>query len=239
MSCKSLSFSLLSYKKPVLVTNNFCEGSTSTGKTDESGLICQETLNSILRPRTWIDDEGAAWMQEVSSTPGSRTDVIALRERLNYKLRQRQSRPVGFCPIRRELYSQCFDELIRQTSINCSESGLLLVEVRDEISTSMNALIQLYESAVAYTVSKDLKFQKDEEGVKNNIDDLKNKIQGLETELKSLHIQFEREKEEMEEKFKLKEGELLSQIESLENTNKTIKATLQSLLTPSSKQEEF
>ena len=66
-------------------------------------------------------------------------------------------------------------------------------------------------------------FQKEEEGVKNNIDDLKNKIQGLETELKSLHIQFEREKEEMEEKFKLKEGELVSQIESLENTNKTIK----------------
>jgi hypothetical protein len=65
MSCKSLPFSLLNYKKPVLVTNNFCEASTSTGKKNESGLICQETLNSILQPRTWIDDEGAIWRQEV------------------------------------------------------------------------------------------------------------------------------------------------------------------------------
>ena len=31
--------------------------------------------------------------------------------------------------VRRELYSQCFDELIRQSTINCVERGLLLLRV--------------------------------------------------------------------------------------------------------------
>ena len=43
------------------------------------------------------------------------------------KLQQRQARETGICPVRRELYSQCFDELIRQVTINCAERGLLLL----------------------------------------------------------------------------------------------------------------
>ena len=31
------------------------------------------------------------------------------------------------CQVRRELYAQCFDELIRQTTITCVERGLLLL----------------------------------------------------------------------------------------------------------------
>jgi hypothetical protein len=40
---------------------------------------------------------------------------------------------IGICPVREELYSQCFDELIRQITINCAERGLLLLRVRDEV----------------------------------------------------------------------------------------------------------
>ena len=73
------------------------------------------------------------------------------------RLQQRQARETGICPVRRELYSQCFgefsiykeeecitsvsawyakwfrvffhfvDELIRQVTINCAERGLLLL----------------------------------------------------------------------------------------------------------------
>ena len=35
--------------------------------------------------------------------------------------------------MRRELYSQCFDELIRQSTINCAERGLLMLRVRSVI----------------------------------------------------------------------------------------------------------
>ncbi|XP_014666410.1 PREDICTED: 33 kDa inner dynein arm light chain, axonemal-like [Priapulus caudatus] len=73
----------------------------------------EEILHSILPPREW-DEEGQLWIQHVSSTPATRLDVINLQEQLDMKLQQRQARETGICPVRRELYSQCFDELIRQ-----------------------------------------------------------------------------------------------------------------------------
>ena len=50
----------------------------------------------------------------MSSTPATRLDVINLQEELDRKLQQRQARETGICPVREELYSQTFDELIRQ-----------------------------------------------------------------------------------------------------------------------------
>lgn len=70
-------------------------------------------LNSILPPRE-LTEEGQLWVQYVSSTPATRLDVINLQEQLDQRLQQRQARETGICPIREELYAQCFDELIRQ-----------------------------------------------------------------------------------------------------------------------------
>ena len=57
------------------------------------------------------------------------------------------NRETGICPIREELLSQCFDEIIRQVTINCPErginfynySGLLLMRVRDELKMTIAA----------------------------------------------------------------------------------------------------
>lgn len=48
------------------------------------------------------------------------------------------------------------DELIRQVTINCSERGLLLVRVRDEINMTIAAYQTLYESSVAFGMRKAL-----------------------------------------------------------------------------------
>ncbi len=61
----------------------------------------------------WTED-GQLWVQYVSSTPATRLDVINLQEQLDQRLLQRQARETGICPVREELYAQCFDELIRQ-----------------------------------------------------------------------------------------------------------------------------
>ena len=50
----------------------------------------------------------------VSSTPATRPDVVNLQKNLDKALQARQARETGICPIREELYSQCFDELIRE-----------------------------------------------------------------------------------------------------------------------------
>merc|ERR1719162_1033889 len=71
-------------------------------------------------------------------------------------LQQRQARETGICPIREELYSQCFDELIRQETIICAERGLLLLRVRDEIRMTICAYQSLYESSIAFGMRKAL-----------------------------------------------------------------------------------
>ena len=48
------------------------------------------------------------YCQRISSTPATRLDVINLQEQLDMRLQQRQARETGICPVRRELFSQCF-----------------------------------------------------------------------------------------------------------------------------------
>merc|ERR1712118_65460 len=115
----------------------------------------EDILNSILPPREWTED-GQLWVQYVSSTPATRLDVINLQEQLDRKLQQRQARETGICPIREELYAQCFDELIRQVTIVCAERGLLLLRVRDEVRMTIAAYQTLYESSIAFGMRKAL-----------------------------------------------------------------------------------
>ena len=67
---------------------------------------------------------------------------------------ERQARESGICPIREELFSQCFDEIIRQVTINEPERGLLLLRVRDEIKMTIAAYQTLYRSAVDFGIRK-------------------------------------------------------------------------------------
>jgi dynein light intermediate chain len=48
------------------------------------------------------------------------------------------------------------DELIRQVTISCSERGLLLLRIRDEIRMTVAAYQTLYESSVAFGMRKAL-----------------------------------------------------------------------------------
>lgn len=54
------------------------------------------------------------------------------------------------------LYLFFKDELIRETTINCAERGLLLLRVRDEIQMTIAAYQTLYESSIAFGMRKAL-----------------------------------------------------------------------------------
>merc|ERR1712028_212260 len=132
----------------------------------------EDILNSILPPREWTED-GQLWIQYVSSTPATRLDVINLQEQLDLKLQQRQARETGICPVREELYAQCFDELIRQITINCAERGLLLLRVRDELRMTVAAYQGLYESSVAYGMRKALRSEQLKADLTRRVEELK------------------------------------------------------------------
>ncbi|VEL35244.1 unnamed protein product [Protopolystoma xenopodis] len=142
----------------------------------------EEILNSILPPREWTEN-GQLWVQQVSSTPATRLDVVNLQEELDRRLQQRQARETGICPVRRELYSQVFDELIRQVTINCAERGLLLLRVRDEIRMTIAAYQTLYESSVAFGMRKALQAEQGKA-------DIDRKRVSLLTRWIKLHLKF-------------------------------------------------
>ena len=122
---------------------------------DASASQLDDMVNAMLPPREWTQESGT-WMQYVSKEPAPRLDVITLQEQLDKRLLERQARETGICPVREDLYSQCFDELIRQVTLDGPERGLLLLRVRDEIRMTIDAYKTLYDSSVTFGVRKQL-----------------------------------------------------------------------------------
>ncbi|MDR3582382.1 MAG: dynein arm light chain [Candidatus Pacebacteria bacterium] len=91
---------------------------------------------------------GVHYIQYVSHKPAEREDMMTLTRELDRKLTERQARDNGICPVREELYSQCFDELIRQVTINSPERGALLYRVREDIRMTVSSYQTLYQRYV-------------------------------------------------------------------------------------------
>lgn len=150
----------------------------------------EDILNRILPPREWTRD-GQLWVQYVASTPATRLDVIHLQEILDRRLQQRQARETGICPVREELYAQCFDEIIRQVTINCAERGLLLLRVRDEMRMTIAAYQTLYESAVAFGMRKALQTEQGKSEMESRMQALESDKSDLERQVAELKLKCE------------------------------------------------
>ena len=90
---------------------------------------------------------------------------------------ERQARESGICPVREELFSQCFDEIIRQVCLNEPERGLLLLRIRDEIKMTIAAYQTLYQSSSTFAMRKQIQAE-------HGMADLDRKIEELEAEKK-------------------------------------------------------
>lgn len=144
-----------------------------------------------------------------------------------------QARETGICPVREELYSQTFDELIRQVAINCSERGLLLLRVRDEIRMTISAYQTLYESSVAFGMRKALQAEQGKS-------DMEAKIKQLEAEKKELERQVQDQKAKCEaiekreaERRTLEEKKHNEEVAFLKRSHQQLKQQLESVLAPS------
>ncbi len=160
-----------------------------------------ETLNSMFPPKQWEED-GHRYIQYVSSEPATREKSRDLFKALDQKLKERRAKEKGICPVRQELYSQCFDEIIRQVTIDNTERGLLLLKVRDEIKMSIASYQILYESAILYGIRKQLQSEDAREELKKTLEEkekktveLTNKKIALENKLQSLKRHFAERKE--------------------------------------------
>ncbi|RHY29522.1 hypothetical protein DYB32_005080 [Aphanomyces invadans] len=207
----------------------------------------EDILNSILPPksgfaqlhslqpdvglarREWTED-GQLWVQYVSSTPATRLDVINLQEQLDMRLQQKQARETGICPVREELYAQCFDELIRQITINCAERGLLLLRVRVEIRMTIAAYQTLYESSIAFGMRKALMAEQKKLDAEQKLKQLETDRNELIAQVEELKLRCDAIQKREEEKRLSDEKKHNDEVDILKKANDQLKANLESLL---------
>lgn len=222
---------LLRYDVPVAAGNHAKKNRTvalaSEGTAD---ALARDVLDSILPPREFTrgDEE---LIQYVSTTPAKRTDVLELQAELDQMLQQRKARDSGICPVRSELYGQCFDEIIRQVTIDCSARGLLLVRVRDELRTTIAAYQALYESAINWGMKKATAVEQGKDEVE--AENIKLREEKKILEMKSAELQAKIEEiEKREEDYRaLKEKEHADETAFLKRQTSQLKAQLEQILT--------
>lgn len=194
----------------------------------------EDILNSILPPREWTE-EGQLWVQYVSSTPATRLDVINLQEKLDQLLQQRQARETGICPVREELYAQCFDEIIREVTINCAERGLLLLRVRDEMRMTIAAYQTLYESAVAFGMRKALQTEQGKNEMESRIQTLEGDVKDLERQVQEWKLKCDAIEKRETERREAEAKKHKEDVQYLENYAKQLKQQLEQFLVPNKK----
>lgn len=223
--------SLIKYNTPILISTTAGKSKKDKKTKDAQPVMSQteDILNSILPPREWTQED-QLWVQYVSSTPATRADVVNLQEELSKFLQQRQARETGICPDREELYSQCFDELIRQVTIICGERGLLLLRVRDEVKMTISAYQSLYESSIAFGMRKALQAEQRRNQHKKKLKALLETNKELKQEVEELEekiVQIERHEAERREQSERKHRE---EVEMLKRTNAQFREQLEAVL---------
>ena len=174
----------------------------------------RDALNKILPPKK-LDrpsQDGKnfeqTWVKYVSCSPVTKNEVVGLQEGLDRKLQTKQARETGICPIREQLYDECFDELIRQITLNCLERGILLKRIKKEIQMTVSSYQTLYESSIAYgirtlLISEENKKEYNERinTLENECSDLENDIQNLKDNIVTLQKETEEERERDTKQF--------------------------------------
>lgn len=226
--------SLVKFDNPVLSGDAKRNAAKKRAAKTDGVPPTEDLLNSILPPRTF-DADGQQWIQFVSSTPATRLDVINLQEQLDLRLEQRGARETGICPVREDLYAQAFDEVIRQVTVNCSERGLLLLRVRDEIRMTMTAYRTLYESSVAFGMRKALQAEQQTLDLQATIRNLEREKEDLERQVSELKTKCEAIERREAERRAADEKKHSEEVAFYRKTHQTLTSQLQSLVNPSRK----
>jgi dynein light intermediate chain len=166
------------------------------GEFDENDPISLRSyLDTILPPKE-STEEGQIYMQFVSCVPADKNDVIQLSKDLESQMKIRQARETGICNNREELYSECFDELIREVTINSLQRGELLNHVKDQMKETTNYYQKLYESAMAFAMRKVLREQKKRMKLLTRESKLKTDIEQLQKEIELKEKEIEEKERE-------------------------------------------
>ncbi|KAF6214106.1 hypothetical protein GE061_011837 [Apolygus lucorum] len=238
---------LLNYTEPFPVDENSDKigknrGPRRTPKRDLGSDITemtQEILDMISPPLEFHAD-GSLWRQQVSIEPMTRADVHKLGENLNIRLRARQARSAGICAVRLDLFSQLFDELIRQVTLNCGERGLLLLRIRDELQLTLATHAALFEGSVAFGSKKASQSEEGQDDFNDEIETLNGDIDNIKKDIRNLKFKYQMMEIRAEEIKVAQQKKHKDEIAFLNKTNqqlKDLKSRLEECIQPDSDNE--
>ena len=154
----------------------------------------KDALNKILPPKK-ITEREKTWVQYVTCCPVTKAEVVNLQEGLDRRLQTEKGRETGICPIREQLYTECFDELIRQVTINCLERGILLKRIKKEFEMTTNCYQSLYESSIAYGLRTLLLSEEEKKRLNDEIEKTQMECEQIEEQIKEIENKIEEHKE--------------------------------------------
>ncbi|XP_010220264.1 PREDICTED: axonemal dynein light intermediate polypeptide 1 [Tinamus guttatus] len=138
----------------------------------------------------------------------------------------------GPIPLPHGLYTRCFNELIRETTINCAERGLLLLRVRDEIQMTLAAHQTLYESSVAFGMRKALQAEQGKSDMEKRIAELEEEKRELEKQVNEQKAKCEAIEKRENERRQIEEKKHTEEVQFLKRTNQQLKAQLEGIIAP-------
>ena len=182
-------------------------------------------LDSILPPKI-VHENRLIFYHFVSCESAIVNDLLKLHKNLQTQMKVRGAKESGICPIREELYNECFEEIIRQVTINCLQRGDLLNTIKLEMNYEINYYRQLYESLIAFSLRKVLQEKKKKIMLENKRDKIKNEIEELQREINEKNEML---KQRMEEENKKEEQAMKDHVQAMkvlkdDNENKSKKA---------------
>ena len=214
----------------LFLRNIINRGGTGEREDEIRDYSVKDALNKILPPKKITENE-QIWVQYASCTPVTKAEVVTLQEGLDRKLQTQQARETGICPIREQLYNECFDELIRQVTLNCLERGILLMRIKKEIEMTVSSYQTLYESSIAYGIRTLLIAEEEKKELDMKIHQTETDCEILARKIYELEIEIDQKKERDKierEEAKKKHEEEIAEGRRIANENKEkLKAKLQ------------
>jgi dynein light intermediate chain, axonemal len=124
----------------------------SSAKSQASAPL-QPLLRAMLPNHVWRDERGE-WVQTISAADQSRPELALMAGKLDGQLKALQARQQPVCSARTFLFSDAFDEMVRQVTIECPVRGLLLLRVRDQMRMSLEIYVELHRDGSEFSALK-------------------------------------------------------------------------------------
>ena len=159
-------------------------------------------------------------------------DFAALNDSLDKALDENDVTEEGTMinPPRHNIYKDYFDEVILQLSTVNIHEATLLGRIRDEFSATSDAYKKLYESSVAFGLSKAIAMRKENEKLHSRIDELLNEKIALFDENEFLKRKLNAVAKEEERKRELETRRYKLELRRLKVRNDSIKRGLETCL---------